>query len=107
MALIEGVKADFTVARDREQFVSALGAGQFDLVLADSGLSSFDGLSALKMAREKFPDICFICVSGLADPAHIQNSLQAGATAYVLKDDLPELMAILLREQQKKQDREK
>ena len=35
-----------------------------NIILSDYSLPSFDGLSALKIAREKCPDVPFIFVSG-------------------------------------------
>lgn len=96
-----GIKAEFTVVRDRQEFISALEKDGFDLVLADNGLPGFDGISALKMVRQKYPDIGFICVSGTASEKQIRASLDAGATDYVLKDDVWRLVAAVRREQEK------
>jgi CheY-like chemotaxis protein len=103
-ALAAGVQAQFNVVRSRPEFVSALEGGQFDLVLGDHGLPGFDGLTALKMTREKFPDVRFICVSGLANPAHIKTCLDAGASEYILKDDISPLMILLREEQEKRRE---
>ena len=43
---------------------ASLEHGGFDLILTDYTLPSFDGLSALKIALEKCPDVPFIFVSG-------------------------------------------
>ena len=42
----EGVDCRFVHARDRGEFVAALGRQSFDLILADHALPSFDGLAA-------------------------------------------------------------
>src|SRR5579883_3301524 len=93
-----GIPAEFIVVRDRPEFVSALEQSQFDLILADNGLPGFDGLAALKMVRQQFPSIGFICVSGAAGENQTRASFQAGATDYVLKDDLSRLVATVRRE---------
>src|ERR1700682_2976889 len=45
-------------------YLAALENESFTLILADYTLPFFDGLSALRMAREKCPDTPFIVVSG-------------------------------------------
>src|ERR1051325_761571 len=45
-------------------FEAALAQGSFDLIISDHTLPSFDGLSALELARQKHPEIPFIFVSG-------------------------------------------
>src|SRR6185312_194314 len=64
----EGITADFKVVKMRQDFISALEESQFDVVLADSSTTDFDGISALKMVRQKYPAMPFICLSGQQDP---------------------------------------
>ena len=51
----------------REQFLKALDTLPPDVILSDHGLPSFDGFSALTIAREKLPDVPFIFVTGSPD----------------------------------------
>jgi len=71
---------------DKQSFVKALNEGGFDLILSDYFIPGFDGLSALAMARERYPEIPFIFVSGAIGDEIAVESLRAGATDYVLKD---------------------
>jgi len=48
----------------REQFLGALEAGGYDLIISDYSLPSFDGLTALSLARELMPSVPFILFSG-------------------------------------------
>ncbi|NLX25587.1 MAG: response regulator [Lentisphaerae bacterium] len=48
----------------REDFLACLDAPEYDIILSDYGLPSFDGLSALKLLQERNLDIPFILVSG-------------------------------------------
>src|ERR1051325_6141714 len=92
--LIEnGVEADINVAANRAEFVSALDLHDFDLILADNALPGFSGLDALKLARQKCPEAAVICVSGNFSEAQATACLNAGATDYVLKDYLWQLVA--------------
>jgi len=93
----EGLACDIRRVDNRKQYISALEQGGFDLILADYWLGSFDGLSALRMAREKCPEIPFILVSGTLGEEVAVESLKAGATDYILKDRLFRLVPCVKR----------
>jgi len=87
----QGLKCEVQVVSRREEFGSALDRGGIDLVLADFALPAFDGMSALAIVRQKYPDLPFVFVSGkLGEEAAIE-SLKSGATDYVLKSRLSRL----------------
>jgi PAS domain S-box-containing protein len=81
-------RADFEAEVDRRRF---------DLIISDHTLPSFDGLSALRIARQKCPDVPFIFVSGTIGEEMAVDSLKQGATDYVLKDRLSRLAASVQR----------
>src|SRR4029434_6397144 len=60
----EGIICDVTRVDTQADFFASIEHGGFDLILTDYTLPSFDGVSALKIAREKCPDVPFIFVSG-------------------------------------------
>jgi len=82
---------------DKQSFVKALNEGGFDLILSDYFIPGFDGLSALAMARERYPEIPFIFVSGAIGDEIAVESLRAGATDYVLKDRPARLVPAIQR----------
>ena len=89
-------------------FFAALEQGGFDLILADYTLPSFDGLSALKIALEKCPDVPFIFVSGTLGEEVAIEALKIGATDYVLKERLSRIVPSVhraLREAQERTER--
>ena len=93
----DGIEASVLVAATRDEFTAALEGGEFDLVLADFALPSFDGMGALAIVRERNPDLPFVFVSGrLGEEAAIE-SLQNGATDYVLKGRLSRLAPAVRR----------
>jgi phosphoserine phosphatase RsbU/P len=95
--MAQEVDCEVQVVSRREEFSSALERGGIDLILADFALPSFDGMSALSMVREKFPDLPFVFVSGkLGEEAAIE-SLKSGATDYVLKNRLSRLVPAVNR----------
>jgi two-component system, sensor histidine kinase and response regulator len=75
----------------REDFVSALDRGGYDIIFADYSLPSFDGLSALEIAKKSSPDIPFIFVSGSMGEELAIDTLKSGATDYVIKGRLSRL----------------
>ena len=88
----EGVACDVTRVETESNFLIALHKGGFDLILADYALPSFDGLSALKIARQQQPDLPFIFVSGTMGEEVAIEALKIGATDYVLKTRLSRLV---------------
>jgi PAS domain S-box-containing protein len=78
-------------------FLTCLGSGAYDLVLSDYRLPAFNGLSALKILRDREIDVPFILVSGALGEEAAIESLKLGATDYVLKDRLDRLPAVIHR----------
>ena len=76
---------------------SALHEEKWDLILSDCTLPQFSGKEALWMARTKMPDIPFIFVSGTMGEETAIDSLQNGATDYVLKHHLSRLVPAVRR----------
>jgi PAS domain S-box-containing protein len=92
-----GIDCDFTRVETQAELVSALQHGGFDLVLADYTLPSFDGLSALKIAQQGWPQLPFIFVSGTLDEEVAIETLKIGATDYVFKTRLARIVPSVLR----------
>ena len=67
------------------------------MILADYSLPSFDGLSALKIAALRSPDVPFIFVSGALGEEVAIEALKMGATDYVLKERLSSLVPSVQR----------
>jgi two-component system sensor histidine kinase EvgS len=81
---------EIALARTKEEYLAKLKEG-FDLILSDYMIPGYSGPEALKRAREQWPDIPFLFVSGaIVDEVAIE-SLKAGATDYLLKDRLMRL----------------
>jgi PAS domain S-box-containing protein len=87
----ESIQSKLTRVESEQDFLSALRQGDLDLILADYTLPSFDGLSALKIAKEHAPDVPFIFVSGTLGEDVAIEALKTGATDYVLKTRLTRL----------------
>jgi PAS domain S-box-containing protein len=81
----EGVEADVILVADREAFDTALAREHFDIILADYSLPDWTGIQALHLVRAKSPETPFLLVSGTIGEQAAIESMQAGATDYVLK----------------------
>src|ERR1035437_7631419 len=74
-----------------EALRSALERHNWDLVIADYRLPSFDGLAALALVKEKGLDVPFIIVSGYITEETAVAAMKAGAHDYLMKDKLARL----------------
>ncbi len=92
-----GIACLVTRVETRADFLAALENGVFDLVLADYTLPSFDGLSALTIVEEKYPEIPFIFVSGVMGEELAIETIKDGATDYVLKKRLSRIVPVVNR----------
>ena len=104
-----GIDCELWQVDTREDFIEALKSDRFDLFLADYALPGFDGAAALKIARDKCPDVPFIFVSGSLGEELAIESIKQGATDYVLKQRLERLIPCVhraLREAQAERDRQ-
>ena len=89
----------------KTEFAAAIEKCDFDLILADYTLPAFDGLSALKLALEKCPDVPFIFVSGTLGEEVAIGALNMGATDYVLKTRLGRIVPSVERALREARDR--
>jgi len=92
-----GVHCELTRVDTEAAFGERLDEGGFDLILADYTLPSFDGLSALRLARERRPDTPFIFLSGTLDEEVAIESLKVGATDYVFKNRISRIVSSVQR----------
>ena len=93
----EGVACHVTRVEAEPEFSTSLRQGGFDLVLADYTLPSFDGISALKIAKRVRPELPFIFVSGTLGEEVAIEALKLGATDYVFKTRLSRILPSVRR----------
>ncbi len=87
------------------EFEAQLSRGCFDLVLSAHSLLAFDGLSAIAIVREHWPDLPVILVSGTIGEDFAVESLKRGATDYVSKTRLFRLVPAVRRAMQEVAER--
>jgi PAS domain S-box-containing protein len=90
----------------RDAFRQAINEKDYDLILADYQLPSFDGFSALAMKQEAAVDAPFIFVSGTLGEELAIDALHRGATDYVLKQRIDRLIPVIHRALKESQSRE-
>ena len=93
----EGLSCEVIRAASAGDFFTALGKGNFDLILADYALPSFNGISALALARKRCPEVPFLFVSGSLGEELAVETLKGGATDYILKQRLSRLVPSVRR----------
>jgi PAS domain S-box-containing protein len=84
----------FTARRvqTRAEFETALDKFRPDLIISDFTLpGTFDGLTALELARTSFPHVPFVLVSGTLGEENAVKAMKLGAADYVLKDRMERL----------------
>ena len=84
-------ECSYANVQTEQSFLEALERERFDLILSDYSLPTFDGFTALAIARDKAPETPFILVSGTVGEEAAIESMRRGATDYVLKHRLSRL----------------
>ena len=93
----EGLACELVRVDTRTAFVGELRKGGYGLILADYTLPTFDGLTALAIARETCPDVPFVVLSGTLGEELAIDTVKNGATDYVLKQRLARLAPAVRR----------
>jgi PAS domain S-box-containing protein len=94
---VEDIPCQLTRVETEADYITSLRAGDYDLIFADYTLPSFDGLSALKIARQHSPSVPFIFVSGTLGEEVAIEALKVGATDYVFKTRLSRIVPSVRR----------
>ncbi|MCU7376259.1 response regulator [Paucibacter sp. O1-1] len=102
-----GYKPTYRRVQDAAALRAALSLQPWDAVLADFSLPRFSGLEALNIFRTTELDIPFIFVSGTIGEETAVAAMKAGASDYVMKQNLVRLAPVLEREIEQAQIRAK
>ncbi|HWZ96272.1 MAG TPA: response regulator [Candidatus Dormibacteraeota bacterium] len=93
-------------ARNREEFLSALHEGTFDVILSDYRLPDWTGLDAFAFVRDSGRDIPFLLITGTLGEEAAVECIKQGISDYVLKNHLERLPVALKRSLLEKKLRE-
>lgn len=83
-----------------EALQSSLAEKRWDIVLSDYSMPQFNGRDALRITREKFPDLPFIIVTGAIGEELAAILMREGANDFVMKNHLARLIPAIERELQ-------
>jgi signal transduction histidine kinase len=91
------LQCEILLATTGEDFQAAMQRKAFDVVISDSAVPGFDGMAALRLVREQDHGLPFIFVSGDHRPEQVDRMKAAGATDYVAKTKLKDLLPTVRR----------
>jgi DNA-binding NtrC family response regulator len=103
----DGLRPSWKHVATEMELREALKSSTLDAILSDFSMPEFDGLAALKIARDFAPRVPFIFVSGTIGEERAIEAILLGATDYVLKDNLRRLGTALRRALAEARDRER
>jgi len=92
-----GMKCAVRRVQAQKDFTQAVRDEKYDVILSDHAMPSFDGVTALQLARTHCPDVPFIFVSGTIGEDVAVDSLKRGASDYILKHQLRRLIPAIHR----------
>ena len=102
-------KAGYELVYERvqtaEDLKTALETQHWDLIISDHAMPNFTGMEALEVLQATGQDIPFIMVSGAVGEERAVQIMKAGASDYVMKDNLSRLMPAVERELRDAQNR--
>lgn len=81
-----------------EQMRAELARADWDIIVSNDALPTFDGMAALKLLRSTGKTIPFILVSGTVSDETAIEAVRAGARDYIRKDQPARLIAAVRRE---------
>jgi PAS domain S-box-containing protein len=94
----DNFKLSFRRVESAAELTTALESRSWDLILSDYSMPGFTGAEALALCQKKAFDAPFIIVSGRIGEEVAVDMMKAGASDYVMKDDLPRLAPAVTRE---------
>lgn len=75
--------------KDCSNIVEVLGKHPADVVLMDIDMPGMNGIEALKLVRQHYPDIKVVMLTVFDDNKNIFEALKSGANGYILKKTQP------------------
>jgi PAS domain S-box-containing protein len=91
------VNYEYFFADNEDDFISILRNEKIDLILSDFNLPDYNGSEALLYAKNNYPDLPFVFLSGTMGEDAAIESLLNGAIDYVLKNNMERLLTAVQR----------
>lgn len=86
-----------SVSGTKAQGLQMLERIQADVLVIDLGLPDGSGIEVIRAAHAKQPACSIMVSTAFGDEMHVMQSLEAGASGYLLKDSTPERMVFEIR----------
>ncbi len=80
-----GIKFIYHHVFEKDTFLKELEEFNPDIILCDYSMPAFDGMTALRLAREKYPTIPFIIYTGSINEETAVKCMKEGANDYIIK----------------------
>lgn len=87
----EKLEFEHTIVCTRNDLLNALEKFSPDLIISDYQMPAFNGLEALRVAKDFDPDLPFILYTGSVNEETAVECLKAGAQDYVIKEHMARL----------------
>lgn len=85
------------VASTRAQGLRMLDKNPADVLLVDLGLPDGSGIDVVHAAHVQWPACNIMVSTAFGDETHVMQSIEAGASGYLLKDSAPESLVFEIR----------
>lgn len=92
MALNASLNCSVVTVDTKADFLTELSRAMPDVIVADSNLPMFDGMTAFTLAKEQCPSVPFLFCTGPVPEAIKLKALTLGAKAWLSKDNLNEFV---------------
>ena len=90
-----------------QELRNAMNDNTWDVIISDHNLPEFDSITALGVVREHAGDVPVLIVSGSIGEETAVSAMKAGASDYIMKDNLARLVPAIVRELREADSRRK
>ncbi len=94
---VEDVSAEVALAADGREALARLAEHPFDVLITDLNMPDIDGLTLLRQARERYPQILTIIITGYGSLESAVEAIRQGAYDYIQKPFRIDEIAIATR----------
>lgn len=94
-SLLEELASEFTECADGAQAVAEFARQRPDWTIMDIAMKGMDGLEATRLIQKQFADSRIVMLTQHDTPQMRAAALEAGACAFISKDNLRQLATIL------------
>jgi len=101
---VKGFAPEIMVVQTEADYLAQLDQG-WDIILVDYNLPQFDGMKAIKLVKKRGLDLSVILISGIIGEDVAVTAMRAGASDYIMKDNLARLGPAVERGLQETVDR--